>query len=54
MNSFSYPYNNFTNIIRNKNGMNPYFQPIGFIPVNYSEAYDSNEHMKELILPICR
>lgn len=53
MNTFSYPCNDFTNVIRNKNGMNPYYQSIGFIP-DKNESHDSNEHTREIILPVCR
>lgn len=54
MDTFNYPCNDFINITRNKNGMNPYYQSIGFIPETYNESHDSNEHTKELILPVCR
>ena len=39
-------------IIDNKKGMNLAFNPV-FIPQSY-ESHDSNEHTREIILPVCR
>lgn len=54
MNNFNYPYNMFVNNLSNKNGMNPHHKTIGFIPANYSESYDSNEHVREITFPACK
>ena len=54
MNTFNYPYNIFVNNISNKNGMNPYCSPVGFIPANCSESYDSNEQVREISFPACK
>ena len=52
MNELNVPHCDYTSIVHNNNGINPYSFQLGFIPDNH-ESHDSNEQVKEISFPAC-